>query len=193
MVVLLSGLLTLPSAGWTGQGRDDQDGQDSSSGFSGVGFLGDAPRIVRGFQVAPVPLTLRGKNRALVGLGSYLVNAQGGCNDCHTFPPYKEGGNPFQGQPEIINTDRYLGGGAPFGPNLVSANITPDEYGRPAGLTREAFKQALRTGHDPDHPDQLLQVMPWPVYGKMTDADLNAIYEYLSAIPHVDSTPPSTP
>ncbi len=29
----------------------------------------------------------------------------------------------------------------------------------------------------------LLQVMPWPVYGKMTDRDLIAIYEYLSAIP----------
>jgi len=25
--------------------------------------------------------------------------------------------------------------------------------------------------------------MPWPVLGKKTDADLRAIYEYLSAIP----------
>jgi len=45
---------------------------------------GDAAdsRIEQGFEIAPVPLNLEGKNRALVGLGSYLVNF-GGCNDCH--------------------------------------------------------------------------------------------------------------
>src|SRR4029079_8943888 len=32
-------------------------------------------RIKRGFGIAPVPLNLRGKNRAKVGLGSYYVNA----------------------------------------------------------------------------------------------------------------------
>jgi hypothetical protein len=32
------------------------------------------PRIRRGFEIAPVPLNLAGKNRELVGLGSYLVN-----------------------------------------------------------------------------------------------------------------------
>jgi hypothetical protein len=29
----------------------------------------------------------------------------------------------------------------------------------------------------------LLQVMPWPAFGKKTDQDLRAIYEYLRAIP----------
>jgi hypothetical protein len=43
----------------------------------------DDPRIRRGFEIAPVPLNLRGKDPALVGLGSYLVTS-GGCNDCHT-------------------------------------------------------------------------------------------------------------
>ena len=33
-------------------------------------------KIQRGFEIAPVPLNLAGKNRALVGLGSYIVNAQ---------------------------------------------------------------------------------------------------------------------
>jgi len=32
--------------------------------------------IARGFAIAPVHLNLRGKDRALVGLGSYIVNAQ---------------------------------------------------------------------------------------------------------------------
>src|SRR5713101_5391304 len=36
-------------------------------------------RIKRGFEIAPVPLSLEGKDRALVGLGSYLVNAVAAC------------------------------------------------------------------------------------------------------------------
>lgn len=41
-------------------------------------------RIEQGFDITPVPLNLEGENRALVGLGSYLVNAVAICNDCHS-------------------------------------------------------------------------------------------------------------
>lgn len=154
--------------------------------LSGTSAADDASRIKRGFEINPVKLDMKGKNPALVGLGSYIVNS-GGCNDCHTNPPYAAGGDPFQGQPEQINTDGFLAGGQHFGP-FVSANLTPDALGRPAGLTRDEFKTLLRTGHDPDAPPgQLLQVMPWPPFGKKTDQDLNAIYEYLSAIPSIPS------
>jgi len=142
----------------------------------------DASQIQRGFEIAPVPLDLKGKNRALVGLGSYIVNT-GGCNDCHTNPPYADGGDPFQGQPEQINVDCYLSGGMSFGP-FVSRNLTPDSQGLPAGLTLDLFIHTLRTGQDPDEPGELLQVMPWPVFGKKTTRDLTAIYEYLRSIPH---------
>lgn len=148
-------------------------------------------RIRIGFQIAPVPLNLRGKDRELVGLGSYIVNAQGGCNDCHTNPPFAPGGNPFAGEPKVINANQYLAGGTPFGPTLVSANLTPDEFGRPAGLSFAEFRQLLRTGRDPDEPDRILQVMPWPVYGEMSNRDLRAIYEFLRAIPSLpDNSPP---
>ena len=62
--------------------------------------------IKRGFEIVPqgVQLNLAGKNRALVGLGSYIVNT-GGCNDCHTHPSYLPNGNPFLGQPEMILQD----------------------------------------------------------------------------------------
>jgi hypothetical protein len=142
----------------------------------------DASEIQRGFEIAPVNLDLKGKNRALVGLGSYIVNT-GGCNDCHTNPPYADGGDPFQGQPEQINVDCYLSGGMSFGP-FVSRNLTPDAQGLPAGLTLDLFIHTLRTGQDPQEPGELLQVMPWPVFGKKTDRDLTAIYEYLRSIPH---------
>lgn len=150
----------------------------------------EASRIYRGFQINPVPLKLRGRDRNLVYLGSYIVNAQGGCNDCHTNPPYAPGGDPFLGEPEHINVDGFLAGGTPFGPTLVSANLTPDEHGLPAGMTWPEFKHLMRTGHDPHEPGEILQVMPWPVYGKMTDRDLKAIYEYLRSIPSIESSGP---
>lgn len=64
---------------------------------------------------------------------------------------------------------------------IGARNITPDQQGLPAGLTREQFIAALRTGIDKD--GAILQVMPWPVYGDMTDGDLKAAYEYLRSIP----------
>jgi hypothetical protein len=147
----------------------------------------ETSRIVRGFLIAPVPLNLRGRNRALVGLGSYIVNAQAGCSDCHTFPAYAPGGNPFLGEPKRINAERYLAGGRDFGGGIVSANITPDEDGKPAGLTFQEYRNLIRTGHDPDEPGELLQVMPWPTFREMKDHDIEAIYEYLRSIPHIET------
>jgi hypothetical protein len=158
---------------------------------------GDASRVRQGFAIAPVQLNLEDRNRALVGLGSYLVNAVAGCNDCHTHPSYAAGGNPFRGQPKKINTANYLAGGrvfnAPGGP-FVSRNLTPEAPdGKPAGLSFEQFEEVLRVGTDFDHlhpqVSPLLQVMPWPVYQSMSDRDLHAIYEYLSAIPHAEPGP----
>lgn len=149
-----------------------------------------ASQVKRGFEIVPqgVHLNLAGKNRGLVGLGSYIVNT-GGCNDCHTHPEFLPGGNPFLGQPEMINFPQYLAGGRQFGP-FTSANITPDSMGKPAGLTRKQFISFMRTGHNPnDPPGTIVQVMPWPVIGKKTEKDLEAIYEYLRAIPPLLDNP----
>lgn len=187
-------------------GRSDgiaqQQGQSDGQNGQGNDNAGEAARIIRGFQIAPVPLNLEGKNVALVGLGSYIVNAQGGCNDCHTAPPYAAGGDPFAGEPKKVNAARYLAGGIPFGdptnPDTpVSRNLTPRANGLPANLTWEQFLQVLRTGADlkhrrpfaPSEDHDLLQVMPWPVFQDMTTRDLRAIYEYLRSIPSLPSNP----
>ena len=56
---------------------------------SGPGLAADddESKIQQGFAIAPVPLNLAGKDPALVGLGSYIVNAQADCNGCHTSAP----------------------------------------------------------------------------------------------------------
>ena len=180
VVVLLSPNLrpasSKPAAVVASHDDDDDDNDISES------------TIQRGLHLAPVLLNLHHRNRALVGLGSYIVNAQGGCNDCHTNPSYL--GDPHLGQPEQINTPCYLSGGQHFGP-FVSRNLTPNAQGLPAGLNFDEFLNILRTGidddnlppHVPSATHDLLQVMPWPVYGKMSRRDLRAVYEYLTAIP----------
>jgi hypothetical protein len=184
--LFLAGIIAAPTIGLSHDSDDrhgDRDQHDNDR-------HDERTRIRIGYQIAPVALNLRGKDRELVGLGSYIVNAQGGCNDCHTNPPFAPGGDPFAGEPKVINASRYLAGGTPFGPAIVSRNLTPDEAGRPAGLTFAEFREALRTGRDPDNPSRLLQVMPWPIYGEMSNRDLRAIYEFLRAIPSLpDSSP----
>jgi hypothetical protein len=195
-------------------------GQASSQNSDGND---DASRIKQGFAIAPVPLNLAGKNRALVGLGSYIVNAQADCNGCHSAGPPTEfapGGNPYFGQPTKVNPVTYLGGGRDFGPfpgpgpfpHIISRNLTPDKTGLPeGGHTFPEFLQILRTGIDMDHlhptctgaPDgtclpppfdgDLLQIMPWPLHHNMTDHDIRAIYEYLSAIPCIEGPPAPSP
>ena len=104
------------------------------------------------------------------------------------------GGDPFQGEAPIVNQSTYLAGGTfLFGP-FVPRNLTPDKTGRPeGGASFEECLNILRTGVDPDkaHPQfgPLLQVMPWPTFHNMTDHDIRAIYEYLSAIPCIEGDP----
>ena len=180
-------------------------------------------RVKRGFEIAPVPLKLEGKNRSLVGLGSYIVNAQADCNGCHSAGPQTEfapGGNPYFGQPTKINPATYLGGGRDFGGyptptsplHIISRNLTPDKTGLPeGGHTFDEFVEIIRTGTDMDHlhptctgapnancvpfpfDGSRLQIMPWPIYGNMTDHDLRAIYEYLSAVPCIEGPPAPSP
>ena len=150
-IVAFSGLLLATIFVSTPRGRaHDRDDDDKD------------PRIEQGFDIAPVPLNLEGKERDLVGLGSYLVNT-GGCNDCHDTGPmgqYLPGGNPFFGQKKKINPATYLGGGRDFGvisappsPHIISRNLTRStKTGLPEGdRTLEEFETIFRTGKDFDH------------------------------------------
>jgi hypothetical protein len=67
----------------------------------------DESKIKQGLAIAPVPLNLEGKNPALVGLGSYIVNAQVDCNGCHGLNPAVEftpTGNPYLLSPPFSGT-----------------------------------------------------------------------------------------
>lgn len=155
----------------------------------------DPAAVQKGLQISPVPMDTTGRDRNQVGYGSYLVNAAGGCNDCHTNPNWRADGDPYKGMPKAINTAGYLAGGIAFGP-FTSRNITPSVEGPTTGSLTN-FKEVMRKGTDLRklHPQvsPLLQVMPWPVYGELTDADLEAMFAYLSSIPCLEGGPEEKP
>lgn len=175
----------------------------------------DEERVKIGLAITPVKLNLKGLDRDLVGLGSYIVNAQASCNDCHTLSAQAEYSYPnipyFGQKPTVVNPAVYLGGGNDFGPvagagtpDIISRNLTPDKSGLPeGGHTFTQFVDIMRNGTDYDHihptcsttvttnclpppfDGELLQIMPWPILHNMTDHDLAAIYEFLKAVPCV--------
>jgi len=161
----------------------------------------DEGSLIRiGFAIAPVPLNMTGKNPALVGLGSFIVNGQSDCNGCHTAsgPPnfnYQAGHNPYflnQG-PTHQDPATYLGGGGDFGPalppgfydpgyggyigpDMIARNLTPDKTGRAeGGHTLAEFKEIIRNGKDFDnlHP-QCTDISPTPSPANCIPAPVDA-------------------
>lgn len=164
----------IPTSGAVSAREDEQQGVD--------------PRVAVGLAISPVPITLGNRDRALVGLGSYLVNTFG-CNSCHTNPSYVTGHSPYNGEVPEINTAAFLAGGNKFGP-YTSRNLTPEKDTGKLDMTFDEFSNAMQRGtdHDQLHPTTpLLQVMPWPYFAKLSQVELLAMYEYLSSIPHADT------
>ena len=155
-------------------------------------------------------------NPATIARGEYL-DTIGGCNDCHT--PFKMGpkgpepdmtrmlsGHPEQfviAAPAKMSSVEWMMASAPTntahsGPWGVSftANLTPDQNTGLGIWTEQMFMKALRTGRHMGASREILPPMPWFNYGKMTDADLKAVYAYLRSIPAIhnrvpDPLPPS--
>src|SRR6185436_14756126 len=108
-------LLTALSVSTTGQSTSN-DREATQARLPKIENKDENKRIKIGLDIAPVPLDFRKKDKDLVGLGSYIVNAQAACGDCHTCPTYAPGHNPFSGGDCALNAAHYLAGGVPFGP-----------------------------------------------------------------------------
>ena len=142
--------------------------QDSDYNLSSIGLL-----------IAPDFIQMDGKDPGLVGLGSFIVNAQADCNGCHGSDPANEfppANNPYfrppGNFPVKFNQATYLNGGQNFGPagpgvvqnaksplyagpglgpSIITRNLTPDFTGNPAGgIDYNKFLTIIRMGHDFD-------------------------------------------
>lgn len=110
--------------------------------------------------------------------GGYLVNAAG-CMECHT--------RAEKGQ--IIPEFAFAGGrefDMPWG-IIRTPNITPDETGL-GYWSREKFVQTFRQYQDSAYHSPVLKgsdfntIMPWTMYGRMTESDLLSIYAFLKTV-----------
>ncbi|MCL4814245.1 MAG: c-type cytochrome [Vicinamibacteraceae bacterium] len=152
---------------------------------------------------APAPSALQassaGVGADVVARGEYLVLV-GGCNDCHT--PFKmgpKGPEPdidrlLSGHPEALvmppapEGDAWLWHGSgtntafagPWGVSYA-INLTPDDTGL-GPWTEEVFLAAMKTQRHMGVGRPILPPMPVANYGRMTDADLKAIYAYLRTV-----------
>ena len=120
-----------------------------------------------------------------INYGGYLVNAAA-CMDCHT--QFDKG--------KLIAGTEYGGGREfpfPDGSIVRSSNISPHEKG--IGLwSEDMFVNTFRSKSDSLtqsvvlKPGDFNSIMPWTMYGKMTEQDLRAIYAYLKTVKPLDNT-----
>ena len=139
--------------------------------------------------------------------GQYLVTLMD-CNNCHTPKVITDKGPAFDTSrllsgfpseaplPEMVKSGWIL-----FHPELTatvgpwgvsfSSNITPHSSGI-GSWTLEQFDKALRGGKHKGLDDgrMLLPPMPWQSYSKLTDKDLEAIFNYLQTVKPIDNVVP---
>lgn len=107
----------------------------------------------------------------LVARGDYLVNAIGGCNDCHTpmTPTGPDLSRSLQGATLVFQPMIE----APWAP------IAPPIAGVPGHYTHEQFTAFLQTGVRPDGSAPL---PPMPPY-RFNEADARAVTAYIATLP----------
>lgn len=116
--------------------------------------------------------------------GKYLFNIAA-CHDCHT--PYDKG--------KFIES-AAIGGGRTFpvpGGMVTSANITPDNETGIGLWTRDVFVQHFAVYRDSTNAHRRIKtgemqtIMPWTMYGNMSDRDLSNIYAYIRTIKPINN------
>jgi len=112
-----------------------------------------------GDQEAQVKIAFTPQN---IQRGAYLARI-GDCVACHSKP-----GEPMFSGGEPINSP--IGG-------MVPSNITPDPQYGIGQYSYAEFSRAVRYGVA-RNGSTLYPAMPWPSYGSITEADMQALYAY---------------
>ena len=146
--------------------------------------------------------------------GEYLVNAIGGCSDCHTphimtsQGPAPDMNRFLAGAPQdekatdipngavgpdswgaMVSQDMTTWAG-PWGVSF-SSNLTPDSATGIGSWTDKTFIAAIRNGKYWGNGRDLLPPMPWQDFRNMTDNDLRDIYAYLMSLKPVQNVVPA--
>ncbi len=162
-------------------------------------------KMMREFQTKNVYQTIE-------QYGEHLVTISA-CSDCHTpkktgspgmvfdstrmlsghvasVPVFEINRAEIQKKGLVVTNDLTTWVG-PWGVSF-SANLTPDETGI-GSWNVDQFKRAIRFGkfHGQENGRNLLPPMPWEMYRKMSDKELEAVFAYLKSLPPIDNLVPS--
>jgi mono/diheme cytochrome c family protein len=130
--------------------------------------------VIKAFMIKPSaptePIQTYVPEDSTAEYGKHMVMAVANCNECHTR---RDGIGNYVGAP--------LAGGTVFKeegkPTLVTPNLTPHPSGRLFNWSEEDFIRRFRMGRTIKHSH-----MPWESYGRMSDTELKAIYNYLRTV-----------
>lgn len=121
----------------------------------------------------------------MLNYGKYIANAAG-CIECHT--KFEKG--------QLVDGTEWGGGREfpfPDGSILRSSNISPDQTGI-GSWTKDQFLSIFHARSDSTtlntklKPGDFNSIMPWTMYGKMTDHDLEALYTFLKTVKPINNT-----
>lgn len=150
---------------------------------------------------------------AAAGMGEHLVTVAG-CNDCHspkTFsaqgpqvdPARRLSGHPADEKiPNIpqgvigpqawgaMTTNMFTGWAGAWGVSYAK-NLTPDKQTGIGGWTLDTFKRVIKTGKDVSGQRDILPPMPWFNFATMSDAEFQAVWNYLQSLTPVNNPVPS--
>lgn len=117
--------------------------------------------------------------------GAYLVQSAA-CQDCHT---QNDKGAPLPGMAFAGGRDFQINGGV-----VRTANITPHPVTGIGKWTKAQFVARFKLYADSAYhpatvkPGEFQTIMPWMMYSKMKNSDLEAIYAYLQTIKPVNNS-----
>ena len=143
-------------------------------------------------SVPPVDNPLPGRRiepmaRVMMGAGMFPPLAVDQIDHAALFPSAPEPGETTAYGQLLAHTCTECHGanlnGIPFGPpgqKVLSPNLTPG--GELANWSEQEFFSTIRTGVTPSG-HRILDEMPWKSYGKMTDAELKAVWLFLRSLP----------
>ncbi|MFN0175206.1 MAG: c-type cytochrome [Saprospiraceae bacterium] len=120
-----------------------------------------------------------------IAFGRYVADALCGCYACHSADFTKQ---------DALNPEKSLGfygGGNPMlnyeGELVPSSNLTMDKTTGIGGWTRQQFLEATKYAKNPKGGPLYYPMFP---HATLSDTEVNAIWEYLQTVPHIQNKVP---
>ena len=123
----------------------------------------------------------------IVARGKYLAEHVAICVDCHSERDFTRFAGPIKPGSFGKGGERFDGPTAGIPGVIYAPNITPAAIGR---WSDGELMHAVTTGVSQDGR-AMFPLMPYPLYGRLAEDDMQAILSYVRTLPPLENEPPS--